>query len=70
MRGTYSNENCSPARPSQRTPAIYKFALLVVYSDHKRCVRSPPEYGHLNLDVLVLPEPTPTETGEVEGFGR
>jgi hypothetical protein len=37
MKGTYSKENRSPARPSQRTPAIYKFALLVVYSDHKRC---------------------------------
>jgi hypothetical protein len=68
MRGTYSEKSCSLTRPSQMTPAIYKFALWVVYSDHKRCVRSPPEYGHLNLDVPVLLEPTPTETEEVEGY--
>jgi hypothetical protein len=50
------------------TSAVYRFELLVVYIGNKWCVRSPPEHVHLNLDVLVLHEPTPTEKEEVEDF--
>jgi hypothetical protein len=55
------------------TPAIYRFAYSIgrlywIQAVYIGCVRSLLEHGHLNLDVLVLHEPTPTETEEVEGF--
>jgi len=51
---TYSKELRIPTHPSRMALVIYRFELLVAYTESKLYVRSPHRYVHLNPDTLVL----------------